>query len=190
MYRKASSATAFTLVKQVGATPVFPVADTAASAATTYTYGVAAWNSAGTSAMPTVLTNTPACATAGSWVKDLGGSGTDIGYAVARDANGNVAIAGAFSGTVDFGGGPLTSASGHPSVFVAKYSSSGTPVWSRAVSGSGGSVPAAIAVDGNGDVLVTGSVGGTVDLGGGALTSFGAADIFLAKYAGTTGAFI
>ena len=111
VYRKASSATAFTLVKQVGATPVFPVADTAASAATTYTYGVAAWNSAGTSAMPTVLTNTPACATAGSWVKDLGGSGTDIGYAVARDANGNVAIAGAFSGTVDFGGGPLTSAS-------------------------------------------------------------------------------
>ena len=123
-------------------------------------------------------------------MKALGGSGTDIGYAVARDANGNVMVAGSFSGTVDFGGGPLTSASGHPSMFVAKYSSSGTPVWSRAVSGSGGSVPAAIAVDGNGDVLVTGSFAGTADFGGGALTSTGTADIFLAKYASATGAYL
>src|SRR5207244_2073270 len=44
----------------VGSAPVFPVADTTASGATTYAYGVTAWNSAGTSMMPTVLTNTPA----------------------------------------------------------------------------------------------------------------------------------
>ena len=61
VYRKASTATTFTLVQQVGAAPVFPVADTAAGAATTYTYGVTAWNSASTSTMPTVLTNTPSC---------------------------------------------------------------------------------------------------------------------------------
>ncbi|TML58871.1 MAG: hypothetical protein E6G17_11945, partial [Actinobacteria bacterium] len=61
VYRKASTATTFTLVQQVGAAPVFPVADTAAGAATTYTYGVTAWNSASTSTMPTVLTNTPGC---------------------------------------------------------------------------------------------------------------------------------
>ena len=59
VYRKASTATTFTLAKQVGAAPVFPVADTAVGASTTYTYGVTAWNSAGTSTMPTVLTNTP-----------------------------------------------------------------------------------------------------------------------------------
>ena len=63
VYRKASTATAFALIKQVGASPVFPVADTAASGASAYTYGVTAWNSAGSSAMPTVLTNTPACPT-------------------------------------------------------------------------------------------------------------------------------
>jgi len=44
------TATTFTLVQQVGAAPVFPVADTAAGAATTYTYGVTAWNSASTRA--------------------------------------------------------------------------------------------------------------------------------------------
>ena len=190
VYRKASTATAFTLVKQVGATPVLPVADTAASAATTYTYGVAAWNSAGTSAMPTVLTNTPACATASSWVKDLGGSGTDIGYAVARDTTGDVIVTGVFSGTVNFGGSPLTSASGHASVFVAKYTAAGTHVWSRAVSGPGGSAALAVAVDSNGDVLVAGSFAGTVNFDGGTVTSTGSVDIFLAKYAGATGAYI
>src|SRR5947207_512065 len=61
VYRKASTATTFTLAKQVGATPVFPVADTALGASTTYTYGVTAWDSASTSTMPTVLTNTPGC---------------------------------------------------------------------------------------------------------------------------------
>ena len=61
VYRKASTDATFTMVKQVGASPVFPVADTTPSAATTYTYGVTAWNSGGSSTMPTVLTNTPGC---------------------------------------------------------------------------------------------------------------------------------
>src|SRR5438093_3465048 len=63
VYRKASTDATFTMIKQVGASPVFPVADTAASGAPAYTYGVTAWNSAGSSAMPRVLTNTPACPT-------------------------------------------------------------------------------------------------------------------------------
>ena len=41
----------------------------------------------------------------------------------------------------------------------------------------------AIAVDGEGNVLVTGGFFGTVDFGGGALLSAGNADIFLAKFA-------
>ncbi|TML58670.1 MAG: hypothetical protein E6G17_12135, partial [Actinobacteria bacterium] len=61
VYRKASADATFTMIQQLGPAPIFPVADTAASASTTYTYGVTAWNSAGTSTMPTVLTNTSSC---------------------------------------------------------------------------------------------------------------------------------
>ena len=39
----------------------------------------------------------------------------------------------------------------------------------------------AVATDGTGNVLVTGSFGGTVDFGGGPLTSAGADDIFLLR---------
>src|SRR5947208_6024512 len=61
VYRKASADATFTMIQQLGPAPIFPVADTAASASTTYTYGLTAWNSAGTSTMPTVLTNTSSC---------------------------------------------------------------------------------------------------------------------------------
>ncbi|MBI4705913.1 MAG: hypothetical protein HY744_32880 [Deltaproteobacteria bacterium] len=53
------------------------------------------------------------------WSKGFGSSGGDQGRAVALDANGNALVAGLFSGTVDFGGGPLVSAGGHD-IFVLK----------------------------------------------------------------------
>jgi hypothetical protein len=190
VYRKASTATAFTLMKQVGATPVFPVADAAASGSTTYTYGVAAWNSAGTSTMPTVLTNTPACSTptgALRWAKSFGGAAWDNGEAVAIDGAGNTVVTGTFSGTVNFGGGPLTSA-GTSDVFVAKYGPDGSYVWSIHASAPSTATPQGIVVDRNGDVIVTGYFNGTADFGGGSLTSAGSADIFVAKYSGPTGA--
>src|SRR3989442_11306772 len=100
------------MMKQLGPTPVFPVADTTASAATTYTYGVAAWNSAGTSAMPTVLTNTPACAVSSGqlrWAQQLGGPLSEIGYAVATDSSGNVIVGGTFVGSGTFGNNSFAS---------------------------------------------------------------------------------
>jgi hypothetical protein len=42
------------------------------------------------------------------------------GQAIAYDPGGNMLLAGYFAGTIDFGGGPLTSA-GNVDVFVAKF---------------------------------------------------------------------
>jgi PKD repeat protein len=74
----------------------------------------------------------------GTWSRGFGSPGEDRAQAVAVDANGNVVMAGYFSGTVDFGTGPLTSehlpwleADDYKDVVVARYTVAGAPVWAR-----------------------------------------------------------
>jgi hypothetical protein len=86
---------------------------------------------------------------------------------------------------VDLGTGELTSL-GENDVFVAKYSAAGTPLWSKRVGGSSDERAKAVAVDGSGNVFVTGIFRGTVDFGGGPISaSTGAANAFLVKYSPT-----
>jgi hypothetical protein len=47
------------------------------------------------------------------------------------DGGGNVVVTGYFQGTVNFGGGSLTSAGG-TDIFLFKYSAAGAHVWSSA----------------------------------------------------------
>jgi chitodextrinase len=123
-----------------------------------------------------------------AWSKRFGGTGTDRGYGVAVDSTGNVLVTGYFSGTVDFGGGPLTSA-GNADIFVAKFTSAGAHVWSKRFGSTGHDFGYGIAVDRNSDLVVTGFFGWfggpTVDFGGGALTSAGDTDVFLVKLSAT-----
>jgi PKD repeat protein len=114
------------------------------------------------------------------------GSGIGSGRAIAIDAVGNVLVAGNFRGTVDFGRGPLTSAGGYD-IFVAKYAADGTPLWSQRFGSSLSSAVVTesglgVAVDGSGDVMLTGMFDGTVDFGGGPLASAGGSDVFVARY--------
>ena len=107
------------------------------------------------------------------WSKCLGGvRGGGTGRAVAVDGNGNVLVTGKFSGTVDFGTGPLTSA-GASSIFVAKYSAAGVPVWSRAFGGGFNDVGNGVAVDAGGNVVIIGTAAGTVNFGGGPIAANG-----------------
>lgn len=66
----------------------------------------------------------------------------------------------------------------------------GTQLWSKTIGGLSSELGNSIVVDGNGDVLVTGYFNGTINFGGGNLVSAGNDDIFVAKYSGTTGAYI
>lgn len=115
------------------------------------------------------------------WVKRLGGTSNDRGYAVAVDTLGNPVVTGYMVGTVDFGGGPLVSA-GAADVFLAKFSAAGGHLWSRRFGGASSDVPESIAVDSGGNVAITGYFQGSADFGGGMLTSAGLNDIFAARY--------
>ena len=123
------------------------------------------------------------------WSERYGATGHDYGRAVKVDSSGNVVTAGQFGGsTVDFGGG-LLSNRGSFSLYIAKYTSAGSHVWSNAFGGSTGSsvMVHSLALDGNDNIVVTGFFTTSVDFGGGVLTSAGLGDIFIAKYSGADG---
>jgi len=125
------------------------------------------------------------------WARDVAGTAgsADTGYALAADASGNVAVAGAFQNTATFGGQTLT-AGGSFDAFVAELDASGRFVWARSTRGSGPSSAQAAGVtfDGGGNVVATGFFSGAVDFDPGPavlnLPYAGSRDAFVQKLDG------
>lgn len=115
------------------------------------------------------------------FAKLFGDAGDQVGRDVAVDANGHVIVVGDFSGTIDFGGTPLTSAGGLD-VFVAAFDQNGAPLWSKRFGDASDQTARAVAIDSTGSILVTGDFEGVIDFGGGKLTSAGKTDVFLARF--------
>jgi hypothetical protein len=117
------------------------------------------------------------------WGKQIGGTGIDIGFGIAVDADGNVVSAGRFANSVDFGGGSVPSA-GSFDAYFAKYSgSTGTYLLAKTIGSTGGDGANALAVDAAKNMIVVGAFAGSVDFGNGTpLVATTAEDIFVAKY--------
>ncbi len=116
------------------------------------------------------------------WSKGFGDSGIQVSTSVAVDGKSNVLVTGYFTSSVNFGGGPLTSAGSNTDVFVAKLSASGQDLGSMSYGDMGSQQGTSIAVDGNDSVFVAGEFDGTIDFGSGPILSSGATDIFVAKF--------
>jgi PKD repeat protein len=115
------------------------------------------------------------------WARRFGGASmNDSGNALATDASGNVVLAGSFARTVDFGTGPLTGAGG-TDPFVALFSPDGTTRWAQRFGGTSIDEGRGVAVDAAGSVVLWGVFIGTVDFGGGPVTSVGGSDLFLVR---------
>lgn len=115
------------------------------------------------------------------WAVSAGSSGSDRGWAVDRDAQGNVYICGEFSGSVTFGGNPLTS-EGEADIFAAKLDAAGNWLWVRQAGGSLDDIAYDIAVDASGNILVTGAYRNGAVFGGTTLNATGTyANVFVAK---------
>ncbi|MDC0746103.1 Vgb family protein [Polyangium mundeleinium] len=122
--------------------------------------------------------NRGACA----WSKRFGSKLGDSGEAIVVDRSGNLLIAGSFHGELDFGGG-VTLASPTGASFLAKLDPQGNPLWSKRILGSTVMAPS-LATDASRNVVLTGSVYGNVDFGGGPLPAAlpGTDDMFVAKF--------
>jgi hypothetical protein len=128
--------------------------------------------------------------------------GDQFGRGVAVDSTGAVAVVGNYTkGAFNFGTVqnvppflPATFSATSQNVFVAKLDAAGTHVWSRGF-GDGTAVRAQLATgaafDAAGNVVMSGSVAGTVDYGapvGPVTSTAGSLDMLVAKFAGGTGA--
>ncbi|HKR06861.1 MAG TPA: SBBP repeat-containing protein [Bacteroidia bacterium] len=117
------------------------------------------------------------------WLKKAGGSGTDIGYGIDLDANGNIYIAGTFQGVAAFGGITVTSSAGSPDIFVARYDPAGNPLWVQQAGSATDDQAQAIAVDkASSKIYISGYFKTTANFGSIPVTSSGNSDVFIAKY--------
>jgi len=105
------------------------------------------------------------------WSEGFGDSMTEQCSGIAVDGGDNVVITGSFTGTIDFGGGILTSA-GNQDLFLAKFDSNGNHLWSQRFGDATWiQVGHSVDVDDDGNVVVSCECRGTTDFGGGPLTS-------------------
>ena len=113
------------------------------------------------------------------WTRRFGGPGADYAGSLAVDSTGNILLAGRAYGPIDLGGGPIGAPSQN-NYFVAKLNASGQHVWSRSpITDSGHAFPRTLAVDSTNSVLVTGGFAGTVDFGGGPISSWSGSSFVL-----------
>jgi chitodextrinase len=125
-----------------------------------------------------------------TWAKHFTNTGNDQGYGIAVDGQGNVAVGGTFSNSINFGGGDLVSTNAMTDAFIADFTTNGAYRWQRSVGAPDGNEGVrGLAVDGAGNVVVVGTALKPINLGGGSLAAFGGSDGFVAKYAAANGAY-
>jgi hypothetical protein len=100
------------------------------------------------------------------WAKKIGGTSDDQAQKVTVDGNGDVYLAGDFSGTVDFDPGSGTqnlTASGSTDAFLLKLNSTGEFIWAKKFGGTNTDIAYSVATDSSNNVLLVGSFKDTVD---------------------------
>jgi Beta-propeller repeat len=116
-----------------------------------------------------------------AWVKQAGGTGSDIGYAIVLDGNSTVYVTGVFHSTASFGSATVTTDTN--GIFIAKFRISD---WQWATSATSSSynvtVGYGIVLDINRNIYITGSFWDTINLGTRSYTSTGGGDLFLVKF--------
>lgn len=114
------------------------------------------------------------------WQKTLGGSGAlSSCYGMVLGGNDSVFLTGVFAGTADLGDGAVSSAGGSRDAYVTSFDAAGVHRWKKIFGGSESDTAYGVAVDGDGNVTLTGEYDGTSDFGGGSVTSKGRSDVFV-----------
>lgn len=108
------------------------------------------------------------------WASKTGSTSNDEAHSIATDASGNIYTTGVFTDTVDMDPGSSTynlTSNGQTDVYVKKYSSAGALVWAVQIGGTYADNASSIALDGSGNVFITGGFLGTVDFNPGTATN-------------------
>ena len=130
-----------------------------------------------------------------NWAKRMGGAGNDEGKSVKSYPNGDIYMAGPFSGTADFNPSSAVAnlvSAGNSDAFIAKYTSTGAYTWAKRMGGSDADMSTALTLVGN-DIVTVGTFSATADFNPGSgtanLTSAGGRDVFVSRL-DTNGAYV
>jgi hypothetical protein len=112
----------------------------------------------------------------------FGDASSQVAHSVAFDGAGNIVVAGNFEGTMDLGGGPVTSVVASD-LFVAKFDSTGKHLWSKRFGDTAKQAGWAVATDAQDNIFLAGGLTGSVSFGNIVVTAHEDAqwDVFLAK---------
>lgn len=122
------------------------------------------------------------------WIRNVGGTGNEMGNSIASDNSGNIFIAGSFdSPSLSIGNATLTNQGGSDCMLI-KYDVSGNPAWASSVGALYDDAGTGIVVSSSGEVYVTGKYfSQNITFGSTTLTNVnpGAFDLFVARYDAT-----
>jgi hypothetical protein len=115
------------------------------------------------------------------WAAHGDGAGSFFNPSIAVDTAGNCYVTGGFTNNVSLGVTNLTSA-GDTDIFIAKFDRDGNVAWANRMGGAGADCGRGVAVDSNGNCIVTGTFSGAVMFDTVSVQSAGGTDIFVARY--------
>jgi hypothetical protein len=119
-----------------------------------------------------------------------GGDNTDEINGVVVDGDGNVLIAGQYTAEMTIGDDTLPRDASNDTFLAKLAGATGAPIWARGFVGPNVVRTNGLALDSNGDVIVTFFFKQTADFGDGVVTSNGGDDVVIGKYSGANGAHI
>ena len=99
------------------------------------------------------------------FARSFGDTGSDILGSVAVDSAGGITMVGHFHGTTTFGQSTSVSAGGYDA-FFAKYLATSAPVWVHSFGDASDQRAYSVALDYQGNALITGEFSGTINFGG------------------------
>lgn len=102
------------------------------------------------------------------------------------DVKGNTIATGFFNSSITIGG-QVYNTRGQEDIMVVKYGDNGNIMWSNQIGGAGSDSVKQIIYDGQGNVWVTGSFTGSIQIGSSNYNSNGASDAYIAKLSASTG---
>ena len=107
------------------------------------------------------------------WTKQFGTSTADYARAVSVDTSGNIVVVGFTGASL-----PGQTSAGSVDIFVRKYDSAGSLLWTKQFGTTGADDATAVAFDANGKIVVAGTVPSALP----GQKAFGGADVFVRKY--------
>ncbi|MCA9730727.1 T9SS type A sorting domain-containing protein [candidate division KSB1 bacterium] len=117
------------------------------------------------------------------WVRSISGKAEERAYGIAADTEGRFYVTGFTDGAITSGDKSTEYDTSNASeIFLAAFKNTGEPLWVRTLGSHSSDRAFSVAVDLQGNPLVTGRFGTTIEQDGVSVTATGAWDVILAKY--------